>query len=306
MKKYYLLLTPLFSLTPIFALAQGEYQALEPTLFESIGVTTANTNLVDYIQNGFTLFLVVTIVLSVLLMVVGGVEIIVSQVPGVKVQGKQRIYAALTGLALALSSVLLLQILNPKITQFDLSLSNISTPPPNTSGGGNGQTDPGQQGNIDAGEYFKDEPQQDMVDFTSDGKTISKIDIDPQTKKMTLTNSSGETIVRDINIGQSGFSAPGEGYQGDNKTPTGTFSVNSDIRIGENGQAVFTSNGQTNMGAAFVNIGATDSGGVDRGIGIHGSNDNRLRPTNGCIRMKNEDLELIAPLIQSGTQINIS
>ena len=62
-------------------------------------------------------------------------------------------------------------------------------------------------------------------------------------------------------------------------------------------EAVFTRLDQTNLGAAFIGFDASDENGKNRGIGFHGNSTNTLEPTDGCIRMYNDDLLLLASLL---------
>jgi hypothetical protein len=60
--------------------------------------------------------------IAVLLIVVGGLQYILSEVPGVKSSGKERISNALVGLILALSAWLILNTINPDLINFKLDL----------------------------------------------------------------------------------------------------------------------------------------------------------------------------------------
>ncbi|MFA7192279.1 MAG: L,D-transpeptidase family protein [Candidatus Paceibacterota bacterium] len=119
-----------------------------------------------------------------------------------------------------------------------------------------------------------------------------------------------------INLGLSGVVDKENSFSGDNKTPlTGKkdFFMTGKSRVrgirykiaGSEEEAVYSRDGQINLGSAFVGIDAVNSKGVNRGIGFHGHKDNLLEPTNGCIRMYNDDLLLLAPIMVPGVKVFI-
>jgi lipoprotein-anchoring transpeptidase ErfK/SrfK len=111
----------------------------------------------------------------------------------------------------------------------------------------------------------------------------------------------------DINIGQAEKSGSSGtqigGKQGDKTTPIGEFTLTNDQRHSENG--VYTNDGKTSLGTSFLGLSAKDENGNYRGIGIHGSKDDSLRPTNGCIRVKNADSNLLFSSLKVGTKVKI-
>jgi L,D-peptidoglycan transpeptidase YkuD (ErfK/YbiS/YcfS/YnhG family) len=125
------------------------------------------------------------------------------------------------------------------------------------------------------------------------------------TSSVSFTDDNGNTITVPAEIGANGVATDG-GTEGDQRTPTGSYQIldNSRIATGTN-DAVYTLNGQSNMGSAFVNTNISTSDGRNRGIGFHGSGNNTLRPTNGCIRVSNETLEQLAPHMTPGTVVII-
>lgn len=82
--------------------------------------------------------------LSVLNIVIGGFEYILSEVPGVKTSGKERIRNSLIGLILALAAWLILYTINPDLVNLSLKLEPIKQTPDNnrhiTSPQGGGAT----------------------------------------------------------------------------------------------------------------------------------------------------------------------
>ncbi len=67
--------------------------------------------------------------ISVLIIVVSGLQYIISEVPGVKTESKGRITNALVGLVLALSAWLILYTINPDLVNLNLKLEQIKQTP---------------------------------------------------------------------------------------------------------------------------------------------------------------------------------
>ncbi len=320
-----ILAAPILLTVPSVALAQNAYKFLEIGLFgtgDSIDFTV-NGQFETFIKSAYTLFLTICIVTATIMIVIHGLEYMLTSIPMSKVKAKGRLWSAISGLLIALTAWLFLYTLNPKLVDLNLNLNQIDTSSAASTNTNNNDsdstTDPSEPGTPpnypQGGKYNKSPLGSDMESFKQaldGGQTISNVSINTKTKKITFTSSGGQTVTRDIQIGQAGYSGPGQGQQGDNKTPTGNnpdggnFSITSDIRVGQNGNEVRTRNGQSSLGAAFINIGAKDQSGKDRGIGIHGKIDNSLRPTNGCVRMHNEDLEVIGSHIKPGTSVTIT
>jgi len=99
----------------------GGVTLLEPSVIgKQPGDTVPDIN--EYIKGAFKPFLGLIAALSVVMIIWGGLEYIFSQVPGIKTEAKQRIWAAILGLILALGAYLLLETINPQIveTQFEV------------------------------------------------------------------------------------------------------------------------------------------------------------------------------------------
>ncbi len=115
-----------------------EYELLEP-LPSAHGPVTTTKDLSDYVIFMFQLLIGIAIGLAVIMIIVGGMEYITSELPGGKSDGKKRIMGALWGLALALGSYIILNTIDPDILNSDLrtetsprqtttGASNVSTP----------------------------------------------------------------------------------------------------------------------------------------------------------------------------------
>jgi hypothetical protein len=101
----------------VFAAAL-EYHALEPEAFKSFGGST--NDLGSFLSQAFEFGLAIAAALSVIMIVWGGVEIMLSESLFSKEDGKKKINDAIWGLLLALVSYLILWTINPEILNFKL------------------------------------------------------------------------------------------------------------------------------------------------------------------------------------------
>lgn len=104
-----------------------EVQLLEPSVLGGTGDQSAPT-FSAYISNIFTQILIVAAVLAVLMIVIGGLQYILSFSGGSKEEGKKRMTQALIGLILALAAWLILNTINSSLTDINLSLEGVAAP----------------------------------------------------------------------------------------------------------------------------------------------------------------------------------
>jgi len=175
------------------------------------------------------------------------------------------------------------------------------------------------------GTYESPEPSVvELSDFINEmkmnGYKLENITVDTSIKEAIFTalNSKNETksIRLPVNIGSGGAVEKKLSTSKDEKTPlTGTedfFLIGRD-RVGgirstvadKIEEAVIARDGSANLGAAFVGFDAVNKKGINRGVGFHGHYDNILAPTNGCIRMYNDDLLLLYPFMNPGVKVHI-
>jgi hypothetical protein len=81
---------------------------------------TQNNNLSPYLNMMIRLFIGICSVLAVIMIVLGGIEYMTSELPGNKEHGKERILGAIFGLVLALGAWTLLNQINPDLLNADL------------------------------------------------------------------------------------------------------------------------------------------------------------------------------------------
>lgn len=112
-----------FGLLPLklFAL---DYIALEPDVFDGFTGTAGTNDLGQFLSEAFQFGLAIAAALAVIMIVWGGVEIMLSETPFGKTDGKKKIWEAIWGLALALVCWLILYTINPAI----LDWSSVTTP----------------------------------------------------------------------------------------------------------------------------------------------------------------------------------
>lgn len=75
-----------------------------------------------YVDFAFPIFLGASIALAVVVITWGGLEYILSKVPGAKVEGKERIKSAVFGLVIALIAWIILETINPELNKLGGSL----------------------------------------------------------------------------------------------------------------------------------------------------------------------------------------
>jgi type IV secretory pathway VirB2 component (pilin) len=84
-----------------------------------------NNNIGGYLNLIIKLFIGICAVLAVIMIVVGGIEYMTSELPGLKSEGKDRIVQAILGLLLALGAWTLLYTINPNL--LDTSLKTLTS-----------------------------------------------------------------------------------------------------------------------------------------------------------------------------------
>lgn len=99
----------------------GQFKTFDPT-----NATGENSNLGRYLNIMLRIFIGICAVLAVIMVVVGGIEYMTSDLMSSKEEGRHRISGAIFGLILALGSWMLLNQINPDLLKTDLSsLKNV-------------------------------------------------------------------------------------------------------------------------------------------------------------------------------------
>jgi hypothetical protein len=100
-----------------FDASAGNYQPLSPITAPG-GQKVDNSNFPAYLQAMYRIGIGACFVLGVIMFTWAGIEYIVSESMNTKADGKARMTAALTGLAIALVSYILLYTINPDLLSF--------------------------------------------------------------------------------------------------------------------------------------------------------------------------------------------
>lgn len=123
-KNNYLKFLPVLSFIPAQALAAG-YTLLESDFVSQKTVDNA-TSFMTYVGLIFKALLSLIIILAVVYIVVGGFKYVVGSTVADKSDGKKQIIGAITGLFIALVSWLVLYTINPKLVNWDLTITPLS------------------------------------------------------------------------------------------------------------------------------------------------------------------------------------
>ncbi len=112
---------------PGLSFAQNSYRFLEVGLFGSgNSIDLSNPGQFEtFIQSAYTLFLTICIVAAVIMIVIHGLEYMLTSIPMVKVTAKGRLWSAIGGLIIALTAWIFLYTLNPKFVDLNLDLGRV-------------------------------------------------------------------------------------------------------------------------------------------------------------------------------------
>jgi len=131
------------SLLPASALAQNFLVGIP-----GIGSPTGNFD--GYINAIYAMFISIAALLAVVKIVIAGVKYMFSDIVTQKSEAKKDIQGAIFGLILILGAVLILTVINPDLTNFNLEQNQIPRPAPIV--GSSGSTNPFVQTNIQPGD----------------------------------------------------------------------------------------------------------------------------------------------------------
>jgi len=112
----------------IFASTAGalEYQLLEPGVLGGTTSVKDSATFGSYMSTAFGVILGAAIVLSVLMIVIGGFEYVTAASLEGKGDGRKKIMDALTGLGIALLSWLALNTINPDLVEWKFKIDPLS------------------------------------------------------------------------------------------------------------------------------------------------------------------------------------
>jgi hypothetical protein len=126
MKKLILALIILaFLVLPVFDFAQA-YTLLEPLPGLKATDQTKGVTLSDYLGWLFPFVISAAAILAVLMIVIGGIELMAGGNEKLRTDAKDRIWSAIWGLLLALSAWLILSIINPNLVNMELGIDPVT------------------------------------------------------------------------------------------------------------------------------------------------------------------------------------
>jgi hypothetical protein len=217
-------------------------------------------------------------------------------------KGKEWILNALLGIALLLCSYLILYTINPDLVSFrEPTLEKITI---ETIQIGPDSFDP--YGVTDKSRSLVINPiASTFSNLTNYKGTLnsqnSYLEVDTKNKVMNVVYNGQIIGSAPINIGTNGVGTTngGTGTSGDKTTPLGDFSIEN-VR-NTPGTQYFSSEYGSNMGPAVINLSVPDRS----GIAIHGSQNDNLNNTAGCIRLHNADAIAVSQVVNNGTTVRI-
>ncbi|MFT7328275.1 MAG: hypothetical protein ACI870_000462 [Crocinitomicaceae bacterium] len=279
----------------------------------------------EYINTVFEVALGILMVLAVIMIIIAGVEYMTVESIYGKSDAKKRITGAITGLILALGIFVILKTINPELLKinFGENINEVSIETVESFG----RTDEGVGGYSEAPGFTAGELSPGIKKIKSkieSGIKIKKIYVEGTTTRQ----KSGRAYIEltdgttsesfPVGFGVSGINP--NNTKGSNQTPVGEWSLgSSDYRISTNSTNSVWSNSKvegnySGYGPAFIWIDEPEN----RALAIHGKSnnssdklgeriDNYIGYTLGCVRIRNEDLELIKNSFNGGvSRINIS
>ena len=131
----------LLTLIPIISLAQepAVYNLLEPGFVQGQAESENGTvtivggsGLDTYFRWAFTTFFTILVVIAIVQFTIGGLQYMLSSALSKVSDGKKMMWRSVYGLLIALSSYLILNTINPKLVQWDLTSIGGSTAPATT------------------------------------------------------------------------------------------------------------------------------------------------------------------------------
>jgi len=297
------------------------------------------TSLADLVQKIYSIALGLVGVLALGMIIFGGLRYATSVGnPSAQTDARDIITQAIWGVVLLLCAYLILNTINPKLKELkspEFEALTAATSTELTIGAyESGMYDAETKSGILQGRYYKIEKSlsNEFEALKEHSGTLPKDDyyllidkskhelflMDKKTNKVAIIN--GKYIaVSGLNFGgkdgcangKTGCNNQGPGHEGDKITPVGKFKISA-IKMGEEpsfydkpnslNKAVIANDGKHNLGAAAIYL---DSSIGHRGIALHGSENDINSSTNGCIRMHNAYVYVLADKVQSGMEVVI-
>ena len=140
LKYIFIIITIIGIFSPFFQIQAEDYRLLAPlpctngapgcvlTTFNPASEASNDTALGKYLNLMIKLFIGLCAVLSVVMIVIGGIEVMTSELAHTKEAGKEKIAQALLGLVIALGAYALLYTINPDLLKSYIKVPNTTVP----------------------------------------------------------------------------------------------------------------------------------------------------------------------------------
>ena len=262
----------------------------------------------DYLNAMIKLFIGLCAVLAMIMIVMGGIQYMTSELVSGKEAGRKRITNAIFGLIIALGSFAILNTINPDLVNINLGdLKKVTVTIVNLPDAGDGSVDPDFKNTETGGNYSTTSVSAgatSAVDKLNQGWEINYFKFYTNNRLLIALKKGDATDNSNLVSampGLNGFAEEGKGVTGDKKSPKGSWKI-LNVTIPEKGQPVYNQSG-ANMGATFWLLSPMTNG--ERGIGMHGNKSGVPNGTYGCIMLKNSDLLALLPYVKSGIPVYI-
>jgi len=273
-------------------------------------VCTPSLGFAGYLNIMIKIFIGICAILAMIMIVMGGIQYMTSGLVSNKQAAKETIMNAIFGLLLALGAFAILNTINPDLVS--VGLQNLPTATLTVKTVGDESKIPGKtnallyRDDYDlSGTYNK--PAGNLSDCIK-GATGNLKSI---TVHAGQWKQNGDTVSTRFDFDNKPcFDYAGIGWKGysktieENKTPIGNWTMTGNNSISTSQKAAIKNTQGINMGSAYFPINIT---GATLGIyGIHGQSDNRPGSSAGCVKLKNDDLLLLAPYMKAGVKLIIT
>ena len=267
-------------------------------------------NIQGCLQGLYNAGVMLAIAIAFLFAVFGAFKYITGAASNQKGAGKQMITNAITGLVIIFISGTVLYWVNPEIFNAQLILYNVTKLDPPTIDaevspiydGDNASINPA--GPTVSNAQLRATIETQLQQYGRGEFYIGKIIFDCSDNTAAIFNHRNEQIASlPVRFGENGCSDPGTGRQGDNKTTIGNFRAGDKKACLDNPKGCKSSLGPY-LGQRIIRLVNSQR----PAILIHGSwydNENDLRPTWGCVRMRNGDLAVLYDYILTRKTQNI-
>jgi len=99
-------------------LAQSDYTLLETSTVSGLTSDKGTVSFTQYIKGAYVTLFMVIIIAAIIMLVVHGLKYMLTDVPSIKIKTRFSLQSVIWGLVIALSSFILLELINPDLIRF--------------------------------------------------------------------------------------------------------------------------------------------------------------------------------------------